>query len=118
MKIYDLLEIQEGLNKITNLETSVPVSQGYKLVRNKKMIQKELETYEEMRNAIVSKYADKDGEVKKDNPNFNKCFQEVRELANQEVDNIEFKKIKLSDIESLNLPMNLITAIDMMIEEE
>lgn len=117
MKIYELLEIQDGLNKISNLETSVPVSQGYKIVCNKKMIQKELETYEEMRNAIVSKYADESGEVKKDNPNFDTCFQEVRELANQEVDNIEFKKIKLSDLECLNLPMNLISSIYIMIEE-
>ena len=117
MKIYELLEIQDGLNKISNLETSVPVSQGYKIVCNKKMIQKELETYEEMRNAIVSKYADGNGEVKKENPNYQTCLKEVNELANQECDELTFKKIKLATIEKLELPLNAIQSIFFMIDD-
>ena len=117
MKNYELLEMMQGLNKIETVETSIPVSEGFKIVKNKKAIQKELEAFEEMRNAIITKYADENGEVKQDNPNFETCLKEVTELGNQECEDISFKKIKLSALENLELPMNVISAIAFMIED-
>lgn len=117
MKNYELLEIMQGLDKATSLETSVPVAEGFKIVQNKKLVKDALVAFEEMRNAIVKKYADENGEVKEDNPNYAKCFEEVNTLATQECDEINFKKIKLETIEKLELPLNAIQSIYFMIEE-
>ena len=117
MKNYELFEIKQGLDKITNLETSLPVSEAFKIIKNKKLIEKELEAFEEVKNSIVSRYADENGEVKKENPNFDKCYREVMELGNQSCDEINFRKIKLASIEKLELPMNLITSIEFMIDD-
>lgn len=117
MKNYELFKLLEGLEKVEDLETSIPVKEGYKVVCNKKIIKDHLEAFEEMKNSIIKKYADKDGEVKFDNPDRGKCVSELNELANQEVEPIEFKKIKLSAIDSLELPMKAISAMAFMIEE-
>ena len=117
MKNYALLKLLQGLEKVEDLETSIPVKEGYKVVCNKKIIKDHLEVFEEMKNSIIKKYADKDSEVKFDNPNRGKCVSELNELANQEVEPIEFKKIKLSAIDSLELPMKAISAMAFMIEE-
>ena len=55
--------------------------------------------------------------MKFDNPKRGECVSELNELANQEVEPIEFKKIKLSAIDSLELPMKAISAMAFMIEE-
>lgn len=117
MKNYELFEIKQGLDKITNLETTLPVSEAFKIIKNKKLIEKELEAFEEVRNSIVSRYADENGEVKKENHNFDKCYREVMELGKQSCDEISFRKIKLSSIEKLELPMNLVTSIEFMIDD-
>lgn len=117
MKNYELLEIMQGLDKATALETSVPVVEGYKIVCNKKTIKDALVAFEEMRNAIVKKYADESGEVKEDNSNYQTCLKEVSELANQECDEFTFKKIKLATIEKLELPLNAIQSIFFMIDD-
>lgn len=117
MKNYELLEIMQGLDKATSLETSVPVAEGYKIVCNKKTIKDALVAFEEMRNAIVKKYADGNGEVKEENPNYQTCLKEVNELANQECDELTFKKIKLATIEKLELPLNTIQSIFFMIDD-
>lgn len=117
MKNIELVELNNSLSKITNLETSIPVSEGFKIIKNKQAIQNELKPFEEMRNAIISKYADENGEVKQDHPNFETCLKEVTELGNQECEDISFKKIKLSALENLELPMNVISAITFMIED-
>lgn len=116
MKYYELSKLDNDLNRITSLETTIPVSEGFKIIKNKQRIQEELKPYEEMRNAIISKYSD-NGEVKPDNPNFQKCLEEVTELGNQECEDISFKKIKLSALENLELPMSAISAMAFMIEE-
>lgn len=117
MNNIELLEIYQGLEKVSSVETNIPVSEGFKIIKNKNAIKRELEAFEEMRNAIVSKYADDNGEVKKDDPNFETCLKEVSELGNQECEDISFKKIKLSALENLELPMNVISAITFMIED-
>lgn len=117
MKNYELLEIMQGLDKATELTTSVPVSEGFKIVQNKKKVKDALSAFEELRNAIIAKYSDENGEVKEDNPNYTQCLKEVNELASQEVEEVSFKKIKLETIEKLELPLNAIQAIYFMIED-
>lgn len=117
MKNYELLEIMQGLDKATSLETSVPVAEGFKIIQNKKAIKDALIAFEEMRNAIIKKYADESGEVKEDNPNYAQCLKEVNELAIQECDELTFKKIKLATIEKLELPLNAIQSIFFMIDD-
>lgn len=117
MKYYELVKLSDDLNRIVSLETNISVSEGFKIVKNKQLIQEELKPFEEMRNTIVTKYADENGEVKPDSPNFETCLKEVTELGNQDCEDISFKKIKLSALENLELPMNVISAITFMIED-
>lgn len=117
MKNYELVSILRGLEKVTNLETELPVSIGYKIVQNKKTIEKLLEPFEEMKENIIKKYADKDNEVKHDNPHYKDCVIELNELSNQEVEDFEVKKVSLSSIENYDLPISAIKAIGFMIEE-
>lgn len=117
MKNYELLNIYKGLEKVTNLETSIPVSEGFKVVKNRILIESELKSFEDMKNAIIKKYAGEEGKVKTDNPNYKKCVDELNELANQECEEITFKKIKLSAIEKIDIPMNAISALAFMIDD-
>ena len=53
MKNYELVKLLEGLEKVEDLETSIPVKEGYKVVCNKKIIKDHLEAFEEMKNSII-----------------------------------------------------------------
>lgn len=117
MKNYELVSILQGLGRVTELKAELPVSIGYKIVQNKKIIEKLLEPYEEMKDSIIKKYADKDNEVKYDNPHYKDCVFELNELSNQDVEEFEAKKVSLSSIEKYDLPISAIEAISFMIEE-
>lgn len=117
MKNLELLQIYKNLETVTNVENTIPVAEGFKIIQNKKVIKDSLIAFEEMRNAIVKKYADEDGEVKEDNSNYAQCLKEVNELASQECDELTFKKIKLATIEKLELPLNAIQSIFFMIDD-
>ena len=118
MKNYELLNISEKLEKVTNLETSLPVVEGFKVVKNKNLIETELKSFEDMKNSIIRKYADDNGAVKPDNPNYKKCVDELNELSSQECDDLEFKTIKLSALQNIDLPMNAISALAFMIDDK
>ena len=110
----------EALNNLNSLVTVsqatnvFPVSVGYKIIKNMKALKNALESYEEMRNKIVTKY-DKSGLVKEDNPEYQNCLKDISELNMQEID-VELNTISIDDIKDLEIPMNILTNLSCMIE--
>ena len=110
----------EALNNLNSLVTVsqatnvFPVSVGYKIIKNMKVLKNALEPYEEMRNKIVTKY-DKSGLVKEDNPEYQDCLKDISELNMQETD-VELDTISIDDIKDLEIPMNILTNLSCMIE--
>ena len=116
MKNYELENIFKSLQEVSSLETSVSVAVGLKIVQNKKKIATAYESVNDMKNAIIGKYAE-DGEVKPDNPHYQDCVDDINELMNQECEELQFKKINVHDIEECELPLKAMEALLIMIEE-
>ena len=114
MKNSDALNNLNSLVTVSQATNVFPVSVGYKIIKNMKVLKNALEPYEEMRNKIVTKY-DKSGLVKEDNPEYQDCLKDISELNMQETD-VELDTISIDDIKDLEIPMNILTNLSCMIE--
>lgn len=118
MKYYELTAMREVLKKL-DVTKDLPVKVGFAIVKNERLIADHLKAYDEMRNKIISKYADDTGSVSadKDPDKFKACMHDIGELDSQETDPINFTTIKLADIEDLSMNLNELNALYFMIEE-
>lgn len=103
---------------------------AYRIAKNIKAIDNELETYEKTRVNLVKEYANKDEAgnpiTKKDdngnnmfdinNENMKTLAEEIENLQNEIID-IELKKLTLEDIDSAGLSPLEMSSIDFMLEE-
>lgn len=122
MKNFEIYTITESLKKLTQTDKDIPVIVGYKILKNLKTLSSITESFEETKDKIVKKYGtpSEDGRtvtIQKDNENYEKVVKELNELALLEVELPKLEKIKLKDIEKLELPLESISALDFMIEE-
>ena len=117
MKYYELTAMREVLKKL-DVTKDLPVKVGFTIVKNERLIADHLKAYDEMRNKIISKYADDTGSVSadKDPAKFKACMHDIGELDQQETDPIKFTAIKLADIENLSMNLNELNALYFMIE--
>lgn len=104
------------LQEVQGTDSTFPVNVGFKIIQNRNTLQDALKSFDEMRNGIIKKYADKDGNVSSSNEHYNDCVKEINEIGIQECD-VEFKKFKLSDLGDISLPMKTLSALTPMIEE-
>lgn len=102
------------MNSISG-DTTMPVKVAYRINANKKVLTEACEPIQETINAVISKYSDS-GKVTTDNPHYDECLKEINELNNEEVD-VNIKTVKLSEIETLNMPLSSVEALSFMIEE-
>jgi hypothetical protein len=111
--------VELTLGEIKNLEHSftklveqdLPVRLAYRLGKILKQINNELEHIENLRIALVKKYGTNDEKTNTINVSIDKLeafLQEWTELLNEKV-NLDFEKIKLSELEELEIK---ITPID------
>ena len=108
-----LFFLYEGLAKLRNLELKTPVRTSFSIVKNIKTLAKDYEAIEQARTDIVEKYQPLDF----DNVELiDKVNKELSELGDIEVE-IDISPIKLSDIESLDIPLDIIETIEPIIEE-
>lgn len=112
-KIDKMISIVNEINKLNAI--SMPVKVAYRINANKKALTEACEPIQETINAVISKYSDS-GKVTTDNPHYDECLKEINELNNEEVD-VNIKTIKLSEIETLNMPLSSVEALSFMIEE-
>lgn len=95
---------------------SLPVKVSYKIIKNKFALKNYCEPYVETRNAIIRDYAGGRTTIEPGDPNYAECMRKLTELDNANA-TVSLEKIKISDIESLELPMELMNAIYFMVEE-
>ena len=115
----EIYSLYEGLSKITqNKELKIPVKTSFYLLKNMKEIQGAYESLMDLRKEIILKYADQDGE------NYTIPAEKI-EAANAELmellsieNEFNIMKIKLSDIEALELSLEETASIMGIIEEE
>lgn len=119
MNNKELYVIANELQELKNSRQSLPVSIGFKIRKNIKLVENTTTAYLEMRNEIIQK----NGELNEKTCNYEmstSCEEGVKELT--ELDSIEVdlqgvEKVKLEDIEKLELPLNTLDAIEFMLEE-
>lgn len=112
-KIDKIISVVNEINKLNAI--SMPVKVAYRINANKRALAEACEPIQETINAVISKYSDS-GKVTTDNPHYDECLKEINELNNEEVD-VNIKTVKLSEIETLNMPLSSVEALSFMIEE-
>lgn len=112
-KVSKIISIVNEINKLNAI--SMPVKVAYRINANKRALAEACEPIQETINAVISKYSDS-GKVTTDNPHYDECLKEINELNNEEVD-VNIKTVKLSEIETLNMPLSSVEALSFMIEE-
>lgn len=116
MKNFEILNAVQSLNSFEMSKTTLPVRVGYTILQNRQKMRQVIEPFEEMRNSIFQKYAKGKPELKQTDEGYAECAKEMDELGNEEQE-LDLKKIKLSDIENVELPAKLISALMCMLEE-
>ncbi len=117
MRNIEAFEMFNKLNSQTmdNAQT-LPVRVSFKIIKNKFALKAMCEPYVETRNAIISGYANGKQTIEPTDPNYAECMKKLAELDNATA-TVSLEKIKYADIESLELPMELMNAIYFMVEE-
>lgn len=116
MKNSEILSIVSVLNTLDFSKVNMPVKVGYTILKNRQKMRQVIEPFEEMRNSIFKKYANGKQALQPTDEGYAECLNEMSALNDEETE-LELEKIKLSDIENVELSAELISALMCMIEE-
>ena len=124
MKLYELLESNESLKKLSTAE-GLPFRTALSIAKDIKEIDEVLQVYENKRRELINKYGKKDdnGELIIKNNNIELIDRsafvgEYNGLVMEDVD-IEVKKIAIDDLENVtNMTPNDINNISFLFEED
>ena len=116
MKNTEILSIVSTLNQLDYSKANMPVKVGYTILKNRQKMRQMIEPFEEIRNGIFKKYANGKQALQPIDDGYNECLNEMGALNDEETE-LELEKIKLSDIENLELSGEMINALMCMIEE-
>lgn len=118
----DLVQIYDNLYRLRECsDIRFPAKVSFCIMRNIKILLPTVEAFEFARTTILQTYGapaeDKPGFYKIDDDKIDAAMQELTNLENIDI-KVEFQKIKLQDIESLNLSIQDMDALYPMLEEE
>ena len=116
MKNSEILSIVSVLNTLDFSKVNMPVKVGYTILKNRQKMRQVIEPFEEMRNSIFKKYANGKQALQPTDEGYAECLNEMSALNDEETE-LELEKIKLTDIENLEISGELINALMCMIEE-
>lgn len=116
MKNTEILSIVNTLNQLDYSKTNMPVKVGYTILKNRQKMRQVIEPFEEIRNSIFKKYANGKQTLQPSDEGYNACLEEMNTLNSEETE-LDLEKIKLSDIENVELSAEMISALMCMIEE-
>lgn len=106
-----------ALNALENTNIEFPAKIGYTILKNKKALMDVLQPFDEIRTKIIQKYSEDGGvTISSDNPNFQKCVDEINEIGTQECE-AKIRKVNIDDLNNAKIPMNMLSALSEMIEE-
>lgn len=116
MKVSDIYVMHEGIKEIMDKE--IKVSASYKLYKNLKIVEEEINSSEAIRIKIVEKYQESiEGNVATINPKMvDKFNKDMEELMNQEVD-IALNKISIEELEDIKIKPNTINKLNLILKE-
>ncbi len=115
MKNYELLKMYEAIDEaVSKCSAVLPVAVAYKIVKNKHKLKDAAQSYIDLRDALITKWSEGNDHITPDMRGFVPFQKECRELDNLDTE-IMFEPIALSEIESANLPLNVIDCIFPMI---
>jgi quinol monooxygenase YgiN len=119
LTLNSIMNAEEVLNKLANKQ-GLKAKTSFALAMNIKALSEPMNTLENVKNDLVRKYGEKEGEdsyvVKRDSKNFDKFVEEYRNLMDTETD-VKIKKIKIDELDDTGLTPNEFIAISFMIEE-
>lgn len=116
MKNTEILSIVSTLNRLDYSKTNMPVKVGYTILKNRQKMRQVIEPFEEMRNSIFKKYSNGKEALTPQDEGYTECLNEMESISNEEQE-LDLKKIKLADLEGVELPAEMISALMCMIEE-
>ena len=115
MKNIELLKMYESIDSaVSQCSIVLPVATAFKIVKNKHILKSAAQSYIDLRDALITKYADGGDHITAEMSGFVPFQKEYRELNNLETE-VNFEKIALSEIESAALPLNVLDCIYPMI---
>lgn len=122
MTIQDVINLNDGFNFIEQDQTNFPAKIAFAIIHNKHLCELIVKDYEATVAQLIQKYPHEELEengkivfqIQKDSRE--QVAKELNELAATNVE-IQLIKIKLSDIENLNLSLQTMDILYNMIEE-
>ena len=115
MELKELVNAKDGLSKLVKQDLNITLA--FKLSKDLKKIEEELKIFEEKRMGLFKKYGEeKEGQMQVSKSNFEPFLKELEELLSVKV-NIEFNKLKMSQIEGVKLSAVDLLALSSFIEE-
>lgn len=119
LTLNSIMNSEEVLNKLANKQ-GLKAKTSFALAMNIKALSEPINTLENVKNDLVRKYGEKEGEdsyvVNRDSKNFDKFVEEYRNLMDTETD-VKIKKIKIDELDGTGLSPNEFIAISFMIDE-
>lgn len=115
----DIVTMYRGLTSLaSDLETKLPAKVSFAIVRNIKLLTPIVEDIDFARQSVAASYgAEVEGGYSIPEQQIDTVNQELTAIAETEVD-VPIVKVKMSDIENLNISVGIAEALEFMIEEE
>lgn len=115
----DIVTMYRGLTSLaSDLETKLPAKVSFAIVRNIKLLTPIVEDIDFARQLVAATYGvEVDGGYNIPEQQIDTVNQELTAIAETEVD-VPIVKVKMSDIENLNISVGIAEALEFMIEEE
>ncbi len=115
----DIVTMYRGLTSLaSDLETKLPAKVSFAIVRNIKLLTPIVEDIDFTRQSVAATYGvEVDGGYSIPEQQIDTVNQELTAIAETEVD-VPIVKVKMSDIENLNISVGIAEALEFMIEEE
>jgi vacuolar-type H+-ATPase subunit I/STV1 len=125
VKLNEVINSTSSFQKLST--TDMPGKLAYTVARNIRKLEIEIKSFDDARNTLFAKYGEdveekniKTEEVKKfkriKKENIEQFQKEVNEILEKEVD-VDIWKIKVVELEKVNLPPTLLLNVNFMIEE-
>ena len=115
----DIVTMYRGLTSLaSDLETKLPAKVSFAIVRNIKLLTPIVEDIDFARQSVAATYGEEvEGGYSIPEQQIDTVNQELTAIAETEVD-VPIVKVKMSDIENLNISVGIAEALEFMIEEE
>lgn len=104
------------LDEVMKDKIQLPVKVSYRIVKNKLAIEDAMKAFRIMHDQIINDHSNGEGQIDKDDPEFDEVIKEISIISNEEVE-VALDGIPISDFGKKEMPLDLISAFGFMLEE-